>query len=63
MLNDIITYLCEVHTSRTTREKICFAVTMFVMFSLALSGTIAKIFGMGINTVYQLVDKLFLMLN
>lgn len=61
MLNSIVRYLNEVHVSRSNKNKISLAITMFVIFILSLSGTIAKIMGMGINSVELIINKLFML--
>lgn len=62
MINNIIIYLNEVHASRTTKEKVILALTLFIALSLSLSGTLAKIMGMGIDEIFILINKLFMLL-
>lgn len=62
MINNIIIYLNEVHASRTTKEKVFLAVALFIALSLSLSGMLAKIMGMGIDEIFILINKLFMLL-
>ena len=63
MLNNIIIHLNEIHTSRTTKEKVVLAVTLSLALSLSLSGTVAKIMGRGIACICILINKLFMLLT